>query len=826
MEQAVNGHGEACAPFSSRNVPDGCCGERDRSGSLHDELHVRALHCTGDAVSLLNAAGEHQCHNEAFSNMFGWTLEEIRAGGGVRLLYSDAQVCEAIRSALRGGGSWFGETTMLARDGRDVPVRVRADSILDEKGGVVGGICIHGDVSAARQAAEELCAAKEAAEEASRAKSQFLANMSHEIRTPLNGILGLAELALDTPANEEQAGFLRALQDSAESLRVVINDILDFSRIEAGRLEIDRIEFALHDCLRSVMQLFAPQAQGKGLLLLLDVAHDVPDRLVGDPSRLRQILSNLLSNALKFTEQGRVVVRVHLLSRMEHDVFLHFEVSDTGVGIPAEGKQRVFEAFEQADTSTTRRFGGTGLGLAIVTRLVELMHGQVCLDSEVGKGTSFHFTVRMEVASDRDRPERLGGVSAELNGLKTLVVDNDASSREFLLRAAKSWGMNAQGQAVAAEALLSLRRGGQAGDPYDVVLLDYNTPGQDGFGLLTKARACADLSDVVVVVMSSNGRQGDAHRCKSLGAAAYLSKPFTRDELRDVLLAAVNARQLSSQGRGLVTRHSLREYRSLRILLAEDRPINQELTRAMLTKRGHEIVVAGDGQQAVEAVVEGRFDAVLMDVHMPVMSGLEATRAIRAQWPQDRPRLPIIAMTANSMAGDRQECFEAGMDAYVAKPVRRQELIDTVENVVARLANPFSLDGAAASADAMPGSEERFDWNALLKHTEGDEALARQLAEMFLADGPAMLHRVQRALQDEDFRVLVDSAHSLKGSAGVLGAANVCRAAAEVERLGREQALAELRPVFETARVELWRLVAALNAEFKESDHARSRCRA
>ncbi|HXT72621.1 MAG TPA: response regulator [Candidatus Angelobacter sp.] len=778
--------------------------------SSEERIHL-LLDSTAEAIYGINLLGECTFVNRACLRMLGYHEPAELLGKNMHQVahhsWTDGsshsvQDCLIFQCFRKEKGTHDSDDVLWRADGTAIPVEYWSYPVR-QKEQVVGAVVTFLDITERKRAEGALRSAKEQAEEANRAKSEFLANMSHEIRTPMNGILGMTQLTLETKLNDEQREYLGMVKSSADSLLTLLNDILDFSKIEAGKLGLDSSPFAPRESIGEALKALGHLAHRKGLELAWHVDAGVPTWLMGDSGRLRQILVNLVMNAIKFTERGEVVVSVKVESKTPEEVELHFSVRDTGIGIPAEKRKLIFGAFTQADSSTTRKYGGTGLGLTISQALVKMMKGSISVESEPRKGSVFHFTARLKVPEASFIPPAAAEPAA-LRGLRALVVDDNQTNRLILTELLSQWGMAPEQAASGSEALKLLAGESQGSAPFRLALIDADMPEMDGFALAELVKNTPEGSALNMFMLSSTMQSGDIARSHEAGLAGFLTKPVQPSELLDAILGVMSSTgnmaadaediqsvpQISNTGTGM------------RILLAEDNAVNRQLARLLLEKRGYTVIIAKNGIEALAAVEREEIDMVLMDVQMPEMDGLEAIRAIRSNEKISKRHLPIISLTAHVMKGDREKCIEAGADDYIPKPIQPANLFAAMERMHPSERDPEPDVAAPAVSDSFNA--------ALLERVQGDRELLAEIVQLFESGLPAILQGLRESIARKEAAEIARTAHMLKGSVGNFGRGSAFRALEEMERFAKENDMAQTAKAFVPVERELKELLAAL----------------
>jgi PAS domain S-box-containing protein len=775
-----------------------------------------------DGIILTDAVGFIVEVNSAAERIYGYRPQEI-IGRSLRVLAppDNLEFDKAIRDCLKhrpvdGNASVVRELTGLRKNGEQFESEL---SVMPTPfAGQVMFTVVARNITERKRAQQALLDASEAAARANRAKSEFLANMSHEIRTPMNGVLGMTELLLETQLDTVQRDYADTIRGSAKNLLTVVNDILDYSKVEAGKLELEKIDMDLRDVVEDIGRLVALQAQNKQLEVSVQVDPLLPNTVIGDPGRLRQVLLNLGTNAVKFTERGEINIELKVLARHSGQLQVRCSVRDTGIGIPPQRIETLFKPFSQVDSSMTRRFGGTGLGLSIVRSLVELMGGQVAVESTVGQGSVFSFTANLGLSEQLAAP---AAPKAIISGQRVLIVDDNDINRRVLSLQVQRCGLKSSDVPSAHEALNLIAKADAAGEPFDIALIDQNMPGFDGAKLGGILSTDSRHQSMRLVLLSSMGRRGDARRFKDLGFAAYLLKPVTQSDLTDCLSMLLGDANSTSNTANLpiITRHQLRALRAREqrhVLLVDDNPVNQKVAKAMLERLGYRVDLAANGLEAISAWEKTDYDAILMDCQMPEMDGYQATREIRKRENGER-HIPIIAVTAHAMAGAAEECYAAGMDAYQSKPLDRGLLIQCLNKYLGedapgvtqeKKAEPTSAPPTKTTDKSPPSSNETaspVEWGMIEQVSGGDNEFAKELVGTFAESSKESIDEIRGALAATDLIATQRAAHSLKGSAGSVGAMTARTLAANLEDAARNQNASEAALLFEALRDEISR---------------------
>jgi PAS domain S-box-containing protein len=768
-----------------------------------------------ESLIVISIDGTIETVNSATCSMLGFSVDELVGSSVVKVLknkkMSKPQALKKLKLAeiISNGFIKNREMKYCKKDGSLISVLFSGTAVKDENDQVLRIICSATDISDRKEAEDELKKAKRAAEEASEIKSQFLANMSHEIRTPMNGIIGMTGLLLDTALNSEQRDYTETIRSSADYLLTLLNDLLDFSKVESGQMETESINFDLRITFEDVMNMFAVRAEEKHIEFGGIIQHEIPSLVTGDPGRLRQVLVNLINNALKFTEKGEVLVSAALEKEKRSEVKIRFTVTDTGIGIPKNRIDRLFKPFSQVDSSTTRKYGGTGLGLVISKRLVKLMGGEIGVESVEGQGSKFWFTAVFKKRLIEKVHKSF--TRMDIKGKRVLFVDDNETNRYILREQMKFWGVGFDEASNGAQGLEKLRKAYSKNDPFDIAILDMMMPRMDGETLGRLIKKDPEISGTALVMLTSIGKRGDVSRLKEIGFEAYLTKPVKQSELHDCLAAVLTKREYEGhmERTSIVTKHSLFDSNKLnsRILIAEDNAVNRKMTHKIVEKFGSFADTVVNGSEAVSAFETGFYKLILMDVQMPGMDGLEATRVIRKKEEETVGHIPIIAMTAHAMKGDRERCLEAGMDDYIAKPVQPNTLAQTIKKHLTEQGYIISRKHRKSAYH----EKEVFDKEALKELLDGDEALFKEIIGDFKKDLPMQFEQLKKALSENNMDIVRQKAHTIKGASSSIRAWVINSLALNIENAAKKGDLIHTRALVKKLENEVDYLLGILS---------------
>jgi two-component system sensor histidine kinase/response regulator len=782
-----------------------------------NKLLATIVEQSSEAIWTKDLTGTITSWNSGAAAMFGYPPAEAM-GRAIKVGVSSWEEEEAHMKRLVSGERFSYDTKAIAKSGTELDIQVAVAPLVDDTNECIGKIAVARDVTQSKRSEEELRLAREAAETANHAKSSFLARMSHEIRTPMNGVLGMTELLLETELTSTQRKYAETVQRSGKNLLGIINDVLDFSKIEAGKLELEQVDMDLRATVEDIVELLAERAQVKGLEIACNIPADLATHVTGDPLRLGQVLSNLTSNAIKFTERGAVVISVASIAETGKDVTLRFEVSDTGVGISAEAQSRIFDDFSQADGSTTRKHGGSGLGLPISRQLVGMMGGNIHVESKLGVGSTFWFTIRLEKRETQLREHPSAAPTGTLAGVRALIVESSAISRGILHSQISSWGMTNRIVETPEHALELLAHAAARGVPYDVAIIDLGLPGMDTLELGRMIKADPAIASVRLIMLTPVGRHTDISEARKVGIDACLVKPVRQTALYECLVtllsgstgaagaapvveAPVNAAPLGTRGN---------------LLLAEDNLINQAVALGVLNLEGYSVMVVSNGREALDAHAKGPFDLILMDCHMPEMDGFEATKKIRERERQgEAKRVPIIALTANAMIQDREECLNAGMDDHLSKPYGRLQMRDMLNRWMSPASTPSTVEEPAPPAQASQLLDRSVLEQLRELQTKDQPDLLARVINLYLIESPKLMQKLKRAAGSGNASEVARTAHSLKSSSAHVGAKALSRLCSDLEASARLAVTEDVGTIFAKVETEHDCVQTALNAELE-----------